>query len=112
MIEYVLIGGVNDMPEVAHELGALMQRRSVKLNFIPYNPSDVPDAYLPPSEAAVLEFVSICKSYGLFSTVGAWRVCAWAGLSLFSRCRTLSYTTDAVANLLHACCICCVFLWT
>ena len=40
-----------------------------KVNFIPYNPAEVPDAYVPPTEQAVAEFVQICKSYGLFTTV-------------------------------------------
>jgi hypothetical protein len=28
-VEYVLIGGVNDSPAVAHDLGSLLQRRGV-----------------------------------------------------------------------------------
>ncbi len=28
-MEYVLIGGVNDSPAVAHDLGSLLQRRGV-----------------------------------------------------------------------------------
>ena len=40
MIEYIVIGGLNDSPEVAHTLGKLLQGRRVYLNLIPYNPTD------------------------------------------------------------------------
>lgn len=45
LMEYVLIGGVNDGAENAHALGNLLKDRDVKLNFIPYNPSAVPDNF-------------------------------------------------------------------
>lgn len=34
-VEYVLLSGVNDSLEAAHELGALLQGRDVVLNLIP-----------------------------------------------------------------------------
>ena len=37
-IEYVLLDGVNDLPEHAHELVRLLRRLSVKVNLIPFNP--------------------------------------------------------------------------
>ncbi len=36
-IEYILIDAVNDMPEVAHELAALLKGLNVYVNLIPYN---------------------------------------------------------------------------
>lgn len=37
-MEYVMLRGVNDGPEQAHELGALLQGRDVVQNLIPWNP--------------------------------------------------------------------------
>src|SRR3954452_16396382 len=38
-IEYVMLAGVNDRPEHARELAALLNRRLFKVNLIPYNPT-------------------------------------------------------------------------
>jgi adenine C2-methylase RlmN of 23S rRNA A2503 and tRNA A37 len=64
MIEYILIRDINDRPEHAHELGALLQSRRdyLLLNLIPYNPTDVAEDYFPPSEEDVQEFSRICQS--------------------------------------------------
>jgi sorting nexin-8 len=45
VIEYVLIANINDSDETAHELGGLLRNRSVFLNVIPYNPTEVPYDY-------------------------------------------------------------------
>ena len=37
-VEYVMLRGVNDNPEQAHELGALLQGKDVVQNLIPWNP--------------------------------------------------------------------------
>lgn len=36
MIEYIVIGGVNDSPETAHTLGSLFVNKDVIINLIPY----------------------------------------------------------------------------
>ena len=38
-VEYVMLAGVNDLPEHAAELAELLDRRSFKVNLIPYNPT-------------------------------------------------------------------------
>jgi 23S rRNA (adenine2503-C2)-methyltransferase len=38
-VEYVLLAGVNDSPEHARELAALLDGRMFKVNLIPYNPT-------------------------------------------------------------------------
>jgi 23S rRNA (adenine2503-C2)-methyltransferase len=38
-IEYVMLAGVNDQPEHARQLAALLNRRLFKVNLIPYNPT-------------------------------------------------------------------------
>jgi sorting nexin-8 len=65
LIEYVLIADVNDSEEIAHELGNLLQHRSVLLNVIPYNPTQVPFDYKSPSVKKTREFVDTVKSYGI-----------------------------------------------
>lgn len=66
MLEYILIGGVNDSVELAHELGALLQSRKkyILLNLIPYNPTDAGDlhGYKAPSAEAVAAFHNVCIS--------------------------------------------------
>jgi 23S rRNA (adenine2503-C2)-methyltransferase len=38
-VEYVMLDGVNDLPEHARELAALLDPRAYKVNLIPYNPT-------------------------------------------------------------------------
>eukprot|EP00056_Hartaetosiga_gracilis_P013032 m.211658 g.211658 ORF g.211658 m.211658 type:complete len:506 (-) comp13785_c3_seq53:3852-5369(-) len=56
LVEYVLIDDVNSSEDVAHELGQLLQGREVIVNVIPYNPTDVPHDYKPPSRETVDAF--------------------------------------------------------
>ncbi|HVC07409.1 MAG TPA: 23S rRNA (adenine(2503)-C(2))-methyltransferase RlmN [Solirubrobacterales bacterium] len=46
-IEYVMLDGVNDLPEHAHQLAALLDPRIYKLNLIPYNPTGTYDGSSP-----------------------------------------------------------------
>jgi hypothetical protein len=64
MIEYILIHDVNDKDEHAHELAKLLQsrREHVLLNLIPYNPTEVAEDYLPPTDEQVQSFHQICIS--------------------------------------------------
>jgi 23S rRNA (adenine2503-C2)-methyltransferase len=62
--EYVLLAGVNDSPEHAHELARLLGRRTALVNVIPFNPvSGLP--YRTPSTAAQQTFRRILEDHGL-----------------------------------------------
>eukprot|EP01135_Chromosphaera_perkinsii_P004454 Nk52_evm10s282 gene=Nk52_evmTU10s282 len=77
MIEYILLSGVNDMPEIAHELGALLNEHipgQVKLNLIPYNPIFNPEGlaktFVPPTEEDIETFQRILQTeHNVFCTV-------------------------------------------
>ena len=62
--EYVLLGGINDLPVHARELLAQLKGRPALLNIIPYNPvAGLP--YKTPSTAAQADFTRILESGGL-----------------------------------------------
>ena len=62
--EYVLLGGINDEPQHAHELAQILRRRNVLLNVIPYNPVEgLP--YETPSKKSIAEFRQILESAGV-----------------------------------------------
>ena len=62
--EYVLLSGVNDGPEHADRLAALLKGRPALVNVIPLNPvADLP--YRTPSPAASARFVEILQHAGL-----------------------------------------------
>eukprot|EP00041_Stephanoeca_diplocostata_P032850 m.1065271 g.1065271 ORF g.1065271 m.1065271 type:complete len:498 (-) comp24219_c1_seq13:831-2324(-) len=65
LIEYVLIANVNDSDETAHELGLLLRDRTIILNVIPYNPTEVPFDYKPPSVERTDRFNNIVRTYGV-----------------------------------------------
>lgn len=64
MIEYILIKDVNDRPEHAHQLGRLLsvRRGHILLNLIPYNPTEVAEAYEAPSAERIDAFYDVCVS--------------------------------------------------
>lgn len=62
--EYVLLGKVNDRPQHARELVALLKGKTALLNVIPYNPvAGLP--YETPSAAALDEFLGILNRGGI-----------------------------------------------
>ncbi|HTM56386.1 MAG TPA: 23S rRNA (adenine(2503)-C(2))-methyltransferase RlmN [Pirellulales bacterium] len=62
--EYVLLGGLNDRPEQARRLAALLGQRTALVNLIPYNPvAGLP--YATPSHATVDRFVKTLRDAGL-----------------------------------------------
>jgi 23S rRNA (adenine2503-C2)-methyltransferase len=62
--EYVLLAGINDRPEHARELAALLRGRTAFLNVIPYNPvSGLP--YATPSGNATHRFCEILVAGGI-----------------------------------------------
>jgi 23S rRNA (adenine2503-C2)-methyltransferase len=67
-IEYALIRDVNDAPELAHRLGALLRGRLAHVNLIPLNPTPGSKwtASRPEDERA---FIRILRSYRVPTTV-------------------------------------------
>ena len=62
--EYVLLGGLNDRVEHAHELARLLQKRRAHVNLIPFN--DVAGLpYRRPAPGAQQEFVNVLRQAGL-----------------------------------------------
>ncbi|KAF6260598.1 hypothetical protein COO60DRAFT_1269332 [Scenedesmus sp. NREL 46B-D3] len=71
-VEYVVLAGVNDAPQQAHELGQLLQGRDMVINLIPWNPVYQPEGpfFAAPVEGAVEVFQGILRSaYGLHCTI-------------------------------------------
>jgi 23S rRNA (adenine2503-C2)-methyltransferase len=65
-VEYVMLDGVNDHPEHARELAALLDRHKYKVNLIPYNPTG---AYDGSSPERIERFRSILAEHRLTATV-------------------------------------------
>mmetsp|Transcript_22946 Transcript_22946/g.59959 ORF Transcript_22946/g.59959 Transcript_22946/m.59959 type:complete len:552 (+) Transcript_22946:68-1723(+) len=65
-VEYVLLAGVNDGAEHAHQLGALLSGLKVLLNLIPWNPvlaAKEAHDYSAPSQDSILQFQSIVRTH-------------------------------------------------
>jgi 23S rRNA (adenine2503-C2)-methyltransferase len=62
-MEYIMIDGINDQPEHAHQLGQLIQHLKCNINLIPYNPiaKDLPSEvdYKRSSNNAIRTFMMI-----------------------------------------------------
>jgi 23S rRNA (adenine2503-C2)-methyltransferase len=65
-VEYVMLDGVNDHPEHARELAALLDPRIYKINLIPYNPTG---AYDGSSPERIEGFKAILAEHRMPSTV-------------------------------------------
>lgn len=66
--EYALMAGINDSPELAHELGQKIRHLLCHVNLIPLNP--VPDSpYQPTSDDETAAFAEIVRGYGISTTV-------------------------------------------
>jgi len=65
-VEYVMLNEVNDLPEHARELAALLDRRAYKVNLIPYNPTG---AYEGSPPERIERFRAILAEHGLAATV-------------------------------------------
>lgn len=71
-VEYVMLAGVNDGTEQAHDLGKLLSGHNSVLNLIPWNPVYSPNGpkFAAPSEAALANFQSIIRGqYGISCTI-------------------------------------------
>ena len=65
-VEYVMLEGVNDLPEHARELAALLDPRIYKINLIPYNPTG---AYDGSSPERIEQFRAILHEHRVPATV-------------------------------------------
>ena len=65
-VEYVMLDGVNDLPEHAGELGELLDPRGYKVNLIPYNPTG---AYDGSSPERIERFRAILAEHRVTATV-------------------------------------------
>ena len=65
-VEYVMLDGVNDQPEHARQLAALLDPRVYKVNLIPYNPTG---AYDGSSPERIERFRAILAEHRLTATV-------------------------------------------
>jgi 23S rRNA (adenine2503-C2)-methyltransferase len=65
-VEYVMLDGVNDLPEHARELAELLDPRGYKINLIPYNPTGAYDGS-PPER--IERFRAILAEHRLTATV-------------------------------------------
>lgn len=65
--EYIMLSGVNDKPEHAEELAALLsnKKKLAYVNLIPYNPVSEHDQYARSSNNAVLRFYDVLKKKGI-----------------------------------------------
>ncbi|TGD73933.1 23S rRNA (adenine(2503)-C(2))-methyltransferase RlmN [Mangrovimicrobium sediminis] len=71
-VEYTLIAGVNDQPDHARELAALLRDFPCKINLIPFNPFPQ-SAYRRPSGNAVSRFWQVLVDAGYIVTVRTTR---------------------------------------
>jgi 23S rRNA (adenine2503-C2)-methyltransferase len=65
-VEYVMLAGVNDRPEQAAQLAALLDPKAFKVNLIPYNPTGAFDGS---SRQAIASFKAVLDRAGLPATV-------------------------------------------
>ena len=66
--EYVLLREVNDRPEDARELAALMRDMPAALNVIPYNPTTVTEHFQRPEPSRIAAFRKILEDAGVTVT--------------------------------------------
>lgn len=71
-VEYTLIAGVNDQPEHARELVALLRDFPCKINLIPFNPFALSD-YRRPDKGAVARFWQILSDANFITTIRSTR---------------------------------------
>ena len=86
-VEYVMLDGVNDRPEHARQLAALLDPRVYKVNLIPYNPTGAYDGS-PPEQ--IERFRAILAEHRLTATVRLTR-----GRDIAAACGQLAATATA-----------------
>ena len=88
-VEYVMLDGVNDLPEHARELAALLDPRVYKVNLIPYNPTG---AYDGSSPERIERFRAILAEHRLTATVRLTR-----GQDIDAACGQLAAAATALS---------------
>ncbi len=91
-MEYVLLGGVNDSAEHAHELARLLKGLSVRINLIPWNPFSGP-GYDRPAEENVRAFQDILLRKRYTVTVRVTK-----GLDIDAACGQLGERPDPLVQ--------------
>jgi len=88
--EYALMRGINDTPELAHELAGRLRRLNCHINLIPLNP--IPDSpYQPTSDADAALFATILRDAGISTTIRLRRgIEINAGCGQLRRAKTLA----------------------
>jgi 23S rRNA (adenine2503-C2)-methyltransferase len=89
-VEYVMLDGVNDLPEHARQLAALLDPRAYKINLIPYNPTGAYDGS-PPER--IERFRTILAEHRLTATVRLTR-----GRDIDAACGQLAAGAQAAAR--------------
>ncbi len=85
-VEYVMLDGVNDLPEHARQLAELLDPRIYKVNLIPYNPTG---AYDGSSPERIERFRAILAEHRLTATVRLTR-----GRDIEAACGQLAAATS------------------
>jgi 23S rRNA (adenine2503-C2)-methyltransferase len=86
-IEYILLAGINDQPEHAHQLGELLKGLKCNVNLIPYNPIGDDYGFKRPSRSAGYIFRDIVTNYGKKVTIRVER-----GVDIAAACGQLANT--------------------
>jgi 23S rRNA (adenine2503-C2)-methyltransferase len=84
-VEYVMLDGVNDLPEHARELAELLDPRGYKVNLIPYNPTGSYDGSSP---ERIERFRAILAEHRIAATVRLTR-----GRDIDAACGQLAAST-------------------
>jgi 23S rRNA (adenine2503-C2)-methyltransferase len=88
-VEYVMLGGVNDRVEQAHQLADVLDPKIYKVNLIPYNPTGMYDGS---TRAAIAAFRDALEDRGLRATVRLTR-----GRDIDAACGQLAVKAGAAA---------------
>lgn len=67
--EYIMIKGMTDTAEIAHQLGKLLQVRNAHVNLIPYNENPAMPDLITSEFDTILAFKKIVETYGVTVTV-------------------------------------------
>jgi 23S rRNA (adenine2503-C2)-methyltransferase len=78
--EYIMIQNKTDTPEIAHELGQLLQQRNAHVNLIPYNENPAMPELTTSEFDVIVAFKKIVEQYWVTVTVRdtLWRDVKWA----------------------------------
>lgn len=91
--EYVLLGGLNDLPEHARELAGLLSRRNAHVNLIPMNEVETLP-FQEPTTPRTREFVDILEDAGVAATVRKRK-----GADIDAACGQLRLKNDGLQQL-------------